>query len=94
MIVLRKRPHEAVELCNIPNKLEDLQKQVGGYIETVTIAEDCCIICNEEGRLKNLPFNMELCGMEFMGTILVVGVAGEDFCDVSPTAIDLFLRIR
>lgn len=32
----------------IPNDLRTLQQLVGGYIETVTIATDAVVICNEE----------------------------------------------
>lgn len=39
--VLVKEPGKEAELREIPNTLEDLQCIVGGYIETVTFAEDC-----------------------------------------------------
>lgn len=39
------------------------------------------IICNEEGRLLGLPHNCEVCGIDFVGTIVFAGVAGEDFAD-------------
>ena len=66
----------------VPNQLHPLQELVGGYIETVTIAEDACIICNEDGRLLGLPYNCEFCGMNFVGPILIVGVDGDEFTDV------------
>lgn len=37
-------------------KLDQLQKAVGGYIEQITL-EKGLLFVNEEGRLKNLPFN-------------------------------------
>ena len=82
MRVVRKRPGECTELIEIPNTLYALQKEVGGYIETVTFATDACIICNEEGRLLGLPENCDLFGIPFVGTILIVGVNGEEFCDL------------
>lgn len=45
---------------DIDNTLEALQEFVGGYIETVTITEKLVLICNEEGKIKNLPKNREL----------------------------------
>jgi hypothetical protein len=61
---------------------------VGGYIETVSFASDACIICNEEGRLLNLPFNCKLLGKEFVGPILIVGVDGDEFTDLyKPEAV-------
>lgn len=77
-----KRPGSGPAVIDIPNTLKALQEAVGGYIETVTVAEDAVIICNEDGRLLNLPANVRLFGIEFVGTILIVGTDGEDFCDV------------
>ena len=48
----------------------------------MTIAEGAVIICNEEGRLLGLPHNCEVCGIDFVGTIVFAGVAGEDFADL------------
>jgi hypothetical protein len=47
-----------------PPGLEALQKAVGGYIEKVpcfdTFEKKTCIaLCNEEGKLKQLPVNEE-----------------------------------
>ena len=82
MKVLRKTPGAPAGLIEIENTLEALQAEVGGYIETVTIAEDCIIICNEEGWLMDLPINVTIGGMTFLGPILVVSSDGEEFADV------------
>ena len=66
----------------ISNTLENLQNLVDGYIETVTLAKDMVIICNEEGRLRELPYNCNICGVDFVGDILFVGVAKDEFADV------------
>ena len=44
---------------------ENLQKTVGGYIETFTFSKDACIICNEEGRINGDKYNCMLFGMQF-----------------------------
>lgn len=85
MKVARKRPGEPWELAEIENTLEALQAEVGGYIETVTLTTDACIIVNEEGRLRDLPFNVCFCGLKLVGTVLVVGVNGDEFCDTPVT---------
>ncbi len=72
--------HEAYETF-VPNTLEGLQSIVGGYIETVTFADDMVVICNEEGRLLGLPHNCSICGVDFCGPILLVGIKGDSFCD-------------
>lgn len=81
MKAFRKRPGEGWELIEVENTLEALQKQVGGYIETASFMKNTCIICNEEGLLIGLPVNVFL-GYPFRGTLLIVGVDGEEFCDV------------
>lgn len=88
MRVIAKAPNEAPIILEMKNTLEELQEVVGGYIETVSIASDACIICNEEGRLKGMPFNCKLLGIEFVGPILIVGVDGDEFTDLyKPEAV-------
>lgn len=82
---LVKRPGEPPRHVNVSNSLEALQKNVGGYIEAVTIATDLVIICNEEGLLRGLPYNCRVCGVDFVGTILMVGRDGEEFADLPCT---------
>ena len=75
------------------NSLESFQKAVGGYIETVTISDDLVIICNEEGRLMDLPMNVEVAGIGFVGTIVVAGVDGEEFSSVKSRYVPLVLQL-
>ena len=82
MRVIYKAPGKAPEIIEIENTLEALQKKVGGYIEVVTMAKNARIICNEEGRLRGLPYNITFLGERFVGPVLVVGVSGEEFCDL------------
>ena len=83
MKAIRKRPGEAPVLIQIPNTLEALRSEVGGYIETYTFVEDACVVCNEEGGLLGLPHCSAVCGVDFVGTILIVGVNGEELCDIA-----------
>lgn len=83
--VIRKAPGKAPEAIRIPNTLEALQAEVGGYIEAVRIASDCVIVCDEEGLLKNKPMNQTKIGWRFAGTVLLVGTRGEEFTDISIT---------
>ena len=86
---LVKRPGEPPRHVNVSNSLEALQKNVGGYIETVTLARDLVVICNEEGRLLDLPYNCTICGVDFVGPILMVGVKGDEFADLPVSWLDL-----
>lgn len=83
--VIIKRPDEEFgHVTNISPSLKNLQKTVGGYIECVTLGlyewGNICIICDEEGRLKNKEYNCEVCGIDFVGDIIVAQYAtqGED----------------
>ena len=66
----------------VPNKLEVLQELVGGYIETVTMTMDSCIIVNEEGRILGMPHNCNYLGIDVCGPMLIVGTQGDEFTDV------------
>ena len=93
MKAILKNPGCAPELIDIDNTLKALQAEVGGYIETVTIASDAVVICNEEGRLRGMSYNCLFFGMVFVGTILVVGRNNDEFCDV-PEADFLMYHLR
>jgi len=64
MKAIRKKPGCAPEIIKVENTLKALQREVSGYIETVTIASDAVIICNEEGRILGLPDNCRVCGVD------------------------------
>ena len=71
---------------DIENKLEAFQEAVDGYIETLTLVPDeVVMIVNEEGLLRGLginPLATALYGSAIVGVAVVVGVDGEEFCDV------------
>ena len=81
--VLVKEPGKEAELREMPNTLKALQSAVGGYIETVTFAEDCTLVVNEEGKLKGLPMNFRIFGDVIAGTAVLAGVNGEEFCSLT-----------
>lgn len=61
----------------ISDTLENMQKIVGGYIESVRIAKDAAMIVNEEGILRNLPINLSCAFPNIYGDAFFVGVNGE-----------------
>lgn len=75
-----------LEEIEVENTLEAVQKQVGGYIETVTlIPGKAVMIVNEEGLLQGLPYNTAASNLAMQpihGTAVVVGVSGEEFTDI------------
>lgn len=77
-----KRPDEQYgHVTHISATLENLQRTVGGYIETLTLP-GFTLILNEEGAINDMPFNCRVCGFTLFGTIIVTGTDGEDFADV------------
>lgn len=80
--VLIKEPGKKPRHVNISDSLTNLQRTVNGYIETVTVAKDLVVICNEEGLIRNLPYNCTICGAALCGTIIMCGVDGDEFADL------------
>ena len=93
MLVIRKDPGQPPELVEMENTLAALQQAVGGYIETVTFCVDAAIICNEEGRLRGLPYNCDFLGISFVGPILVVGIDGDEMCSLDNRDAALILHM-
>ncbi|MBQ7534108.1 MAG: DUF3846 domain-containing protein [Stomatobaculum sp.] len=86
---LVKEPGKVPEEREIGNTLEALQNAVDGYIETVTLAEDLVIICNEEGRLYGLQPNCRVSNLRFCGTILFAGAEADEFADLPATVEEM-----
>lgn len=87
--VIVKDPEKPARTVWISNTLENLQKTVGGYIEAVILTAKVVIICNEKGKLLGLPQNCNFCGYDFVGTIIIAGINGDDFCSLSDDVIKL-----
>ena len=93
LVVIKEPGKEPVVEPLMENTLEAFQQAVGGYIETVTLASDIVIICNEEGRLLDLPFNVNICGCDFYGTIFAVGTKGPEFASLKSYLVPSALKL-
>ena len=94
ILVCIKEPGEEPRIEPLfDNTLEALQQAVGGYIETVTIATDLVLICNEEGRINGSPYNVTICGCDFYGPVLAVGIAGDEFASVKGVYVSTVLNM-
>ena len=97
--VIIKRPDEQFgHVTWISDSLKNLQNTVGGYIETVTLDNGVVLICNEEGKLRDMPYNFtlripprvtmfevinELFGQcKFFGTVIACGAEGDQLADI------------
>lgn len=90
--VIIKEPGKAPEIKTITNDLGTLQSIVGGYIETVTLASDFVIICNEDGKLWNLPYNFDFGGQSFVGTVVFAGGRWGQICRCAGKIGELYAR--
>ena len=95
--VLVVEPGRAPYVKEIDSGLKSLQSEVGGWIEAVyPFEEEVALICNEEGKLSDLPLNRALMDSDgeiydiIAGTFLVVGLGEEDFCSLSDEYIKKF----
>ncbi|MBE6689857.1 MAG: DUF3846 domain-containing protein [Ruminococcaceae bacterium] len=77
--VLIKQPGEKARWEEIENDYKTMQQIVGGYVERIRIFSDLAILCNEEGKLRDLPYNLNVLGVDFVGTVIFVGVGRREF---------------
>lgn len=93
MIICKFPAQGAPNIKDIPNTLEALQAEVGGYIEVaplITQARNVAVICNEEGRFIGLRTNNWI--PQLLGDVIVVGVDGEEFCSLDVDQIGAITR--
>ena len=84
-------PNKVARIAEIGTKLEDLQKVVGGLIEPAYYLDnpDCCVIVNEEGKMRGLPLNHAMYGEDgqmidiIAGTAFICDCSGENFGSLS-----------
>lgn len=79
--VMIKEPGENWERREIDNNLKTFQGLVGGHISTVHVREDLLLIVNDEAVLMDMEPNLYIGGYWLRGTIVAVGLDGEDFSD-------------
>ena len=95
--VLVVEPEKRPYVKEIPNQLESLQQEVGGYIQAVyPFPGPAALLCDEEGKLAGKPLNRALRNEEghiydvVAGTFLVVGINGEHFASLTPEQVGQF----
>ena len=82
MRIVYKKPGQVAEARNVPNTLDEWQRLVGGYIETVALDKNTLLICNEEGKLLKLQPNILFNNDIIVGPVIFVGVKDDDFIDI------------
>lgn len=69
------------KFCDIEDSLKEMQKLVGGYIETLTVAPDLVVVCNEEGKLRGLKPNRWCKGDVICGNFFICGIRDGEMCN-------------
>ena len=97
MKILVVEPMKPCEVREIPDTLEAMQALVGGYIQAVyPFQEEVAVICNEEGKNLDLPYNRPLTdgqGIPYemiCGTFFLAGVGPEDFISLTDDQIQRY----
>ena len=95
MRIIYKEPGKEPRTMIVPNKLKMLQDLVGGYIETLKIADNVVMIFNEEGKLLDLEpnFFVGAIGDVILGPVVFCEEDGEEFSSLSDNVIELLSGI-
>ena len=99
--VLVIEPEKRPYVKTISSGLASLQKEVDGYIQAIYPWEDtpCCIVCDEEGKLKNKQYNRVLRDEDgyiydaVAGTFLIVGLGEDNFVSLESKYIKQYTEL-
>ena len=88
--VLMVEPRREPRIVRLDNSLESLQTAVSigadyrGLIEIISLSDEVCILCNEEGKLIGLEPNRRLWSDVLCGVFYVTGQDNEEnLCSLS-----------
>ena len=89
--VILCKPNERAQVVEIGESLEAMQMAVGGWIEEYMPFEDeVAIVCNEEGKVSQLPLNRAITDED--GQLLDI-IAGDFFIAYAPYNSERFLSM-
>ena len=99
--VLVIEPEKTPYVKTLPSGLASLQQEVGGYIQAIFPWEDdhCCIVCDEEAKLKHSPYNRVLRDEDgdiydvIAGTFLIVGLGVDSFVSLESSCIQKYSEL-
>ncbi len=91
--ILVVEPNKEPYQIRIEHKLENLQKIVGGLIEIVELEHNVDLICNDEGKIYNLPFNRVIRNDIIAGTFMITGQHKGETISLSRKQIKKYKKI-
>ena len=95
MKVLIVEPGKHPRKADLEHTLERLQTIVDGCIEITYPWKDAVgLVCNDEGLLRQLPFNRLVApGSGIFGTFFLCGLGEEDLTDLPDDMADKYLKL-
>lgn len=83
--VIVKDPGKDPEVMEIQNDLKVLQELVGGYVQSVTMADDLMMLMDDDGRMKGKNANVFFTKYDdfIFGPVVFTGVNGKEFASIS-----------
>ena len=91
--ILIVEPNKEPNKKRIPHTLKDMQKVVGGLIEFVELEYNVDLICNEEGKIYNLPINRAIQNNIIAGTFFIAGQCNGETISLSRKQIKKYKKI-
>ena len=91
MKVVRKKPGEAPEICEVENVLDAFPKGCEKYVCQFKFASECAILYLDF-VCHTLRQNVLFAGRLFYGTILAVGMDGQKLCGLKPAVAETLMN--
>lgn len=84
-------PGRAPFVSEVRSDLKSIQKTVGGLIEPLYMDDGTILVCNDEGKLKDMPGNRRLGDSIIVGPFFMVGNGGEDFRSLTDAETEKYM---
>ena len=91
--ILVVAPDKEPKQIKIEHTLKNLQGIVGGLIEFVELEYNVDLICNEEGKINNLPLNRVVGADVIAGTFIIAGQHLGDTISLSRKQIKKYKKV-
>ena len=92
MKVVVKEPCKPAAVRVIDGSLESMQDIVGGFIRPIHIDRHVVCMANEEGLVRDLPYNFSIPPHFIYGTAFFCGVDGDEMVGLDEGWIDTILN--
>ena len=101
MQIVVVEPERRPEVREIEDSLTTMQQIVGGLIQPIYLDDSVALICNDEGKLMNLPANRGLRDKDgqiydiVCGTFLLCGTSADSdhFTSLTPEQIEQYRKM-